>query len=147
MVTVGMNGLITSEETQALIRSRHPGYSEHTFRNHINLKHLRPAKRIQQGRRTVLFFDMQGIESYLRYLSERKIKTGAKIKNPDVVKYEFDLFKNRLDVLLTVFTKEELDEKLKSVIDDVYGSVKSKLDDIEKQKQKLVQDLRNNVSL
>jgi len=149
MVTISMNGLISSEETQQLIRSRHPGYTEHTFRNHINLKHLRPAKRIKQGQRSVLFFDEPGIEEYLRYLANRKIKTGRvkSLKSPDITQYQFEVYRTKLDVLLEVFTKDELDQKLKTVLDEAYSKIKVKLDEIESQKKSLLREMKSSINL
>lgn len=148
-ITIGLNNLITSDEAIKYLKSKFPDYKIHTFRNDIYLKHLKPTKTERHGNKNILLFDHSTLESYVRYRVElkgkRKLHVVKTIKSPDLMTYAFETYKSKLDVILQVLTKEQLDGHLKNTVDSLYTSIKLRLDDFEAQKASLVEEIQSSL--
>jgi hypothetical protein len=134
-ITFGINNLVTSEEAVKYLKSKFPDLKRHTFRNALHLGHLKPAKVEKNGNKNILFFDYASLEAYVRYRADlstkRKLHIVKNVKSPDLTTYSCELYQNKINTILQVLTKEQLDDRVRSTIDAIYDIIRARLKDLQ----------------
>ena len=138
--------LLKSAEIIKLMQSKFPGFQAGSFRNDLHAKNIKIAKKVKNGKMNTLFFTKAELDAYAKKYADRISRNRAGYSNEQSSKRGNSLLVNvgaeKLNTLLEVFSKEQLEQKLKAVLDEIHAKVQMELQEIDKKKKALLDKIK-----